>query len=159
MSGNHLPVVLSLILLAGCATSSTMTMTPSANTRDAVMSYVNHAADVVAKNGPSCETFSQPAWMAGDYYIFVIGPDNRLVCHPNAQLVGKSQTDIIDANGMRVGDALGSTAASAAGHGWVNYVWPRPGTTTPVSKSTYVTRVTGPDGKSYVVGGGGYQLQ
>ena len=158
MSRNHLPVVLSLALLAGCATSS-KTMLPAANTRDAVMSYVNRAAAVVAKNGPSCETFSQPTWMGGDYYIFVIGPDNRVICHPNGQLIGKLQSEIIDANGMRVGDALGSTAASAAGHGWVNYVWPRPGTTAPVAKSTYVTRVTGPDGKSYVVGGGGYALQ
>lgn len=157
MSRNLLPVVLSLVLLAGCSTSSKM-MTPSVNTRDAVMIYVNHAADIVAKNGPSCDTFSQPRWMAGDYYIFVVGPDNRLICHPNAQLIGKLQSDIIDANGMRVGDALGSAAASAAGHGWVTYVWPRPGTTTPVSKSTYVTRVTGPDGKAYIVGGGGYEL-
>ena len=159
MSRNHLPVVLSLILLAGCASTSSKTMTPAANTRDAVMSYVNHAADVVARSGPSCETFSQPAWRAGDYYIFVIGPDSRLICHPNAQLIGRLQSEIIDANGMRVGDALGATAASAAGRGWVNYVWPRPGSTTPVSKSTYVVRVTGPDGQSYVVGGGGYQLQ
>jgi signal transduction histidine kinase len=158
MSRNHLPVVLALTLFAGCATSS-KTMLPAANTRDAVMSYVNHAADVVAKNGPSCETFSQPTWMGGDYYIFVVGPDDRVICHPNAQIVGKLQSDIIDANGTRVGEALGSAASSAAGQGWVNYVWPRPGSTTPVSKSTYVKRVTGPDGKLYVVGGGGYALQ
>lgn len=157
MSRKLFPLVLSLALLAGCATSPKM-MTPATNTRDAVMSYVNHAADVVAKNGPSCDTFSQPMWKAGDYYIFVVGPDDRVICHPNAQLVGKMQADIVDANGMRVGDALGAATASAAGHGWVNYVWPRPGTTTPVPKSTYVTRVTGPDGKSYTVGGGGYQL-
>ncbi len=157
MSRNYVPVVLSIVLLAGCATSKTMT--PGANTRDAVMSYVNNAANVVAKSGPSCETFSQPAWMAGDYYIFVIGPDSRLMCHPNAQMVGKLENDIVDANGMRVGEALGTTAASAEGRGWVSYVWPRPGSTTPVAKSTYVTRVTGPDGKVYVVGGGGYQLQ
>lgn len=111
MSRNHLPVVLSLVLLAGCATWS-KTMTPAANTRDAVMSYVNHAADVVGKSDPSCDTFRQPMWMAGDNYIFVIGPDNRLLCHPNTQLIGRLQSEIIDANGMRVGDALGATAAA-----------------------------------------------
>jgi cytochrome c len=158
MSRNPVPVVLSLVLLAGCATSA-RTMTPGANTRDAVMSYVNNAANVVAKSGPSCDTLSQPVWRSGDYYVFVVGPDNRIICHPNAQLIGKMQSDIVDVNGMRVGDALGAAAASAAGHGWVDYVWPRPGTTTPVAKSTYVTRVTGPDGKMYMVGGGGYQLQ
>jgi cytochrome c len=157
MSRNPIPVVLSLVLLVGCATSKTMT--PSANTRDAVASYVNNAANVVAKSGPSCDTFGQPMWRSGDYYVFVVGPDNRILCHPNAQLIGKMQSEIVDSNGMRVGDAIGAASASAAGHGWVDYVWPRPGTTTAVAKSTYVTRVTGPDGKVYVVGGGGYQLQ
>ena len=52
----------------------------------------------------------------------------------------------------------GAAAASAAGHGWVDYVWPRPGTTTPVAKSTYATHVTGPDGKGSMVGGGGSPL-
>jgi signal transduction histidine kinase len=158
MSRNPIPVVLTLVLLSGCATS-TKTMTPGANTRDAVMSYVNNAANVVAKSGPSCDTFSQPMWRAGDYYVFVVGPDNRIVCHPNAQLIGKSQSEIIDVNGVHVGDALSAAAASPAGHGWVDYVWPRPGTTTPVAKSTYATHVTGPDGKVYMVGGGGYELK
>jgi methyl-accepting chemotaxis protein len=89
----------------------------------------------------------------------VVGPDNRIICHPNAQLIGRMQSEVVDSNGMRVGDAIGAAAASAAGHGWVDYVWPRPGTTTSVAKSTYVTRVTAPDGKVYVLGGGGYQLQ
>lgn len=159
MSRNPIPVVLSLVLLAGCATSATKTMTPGANTHDAIMTYVNNAANVVAKSGPSCDTFSDSTWKAGDYYVFVVGPDNRILCHPNAQLIGKSQSDIIDVNGVRVGDALGAAAASPAGHGWVEYVWPRPGTTTPVPKSTYATRVTGPDGKVYMVGGGGYELK
>ena len=48
---------------------------------------------------------------------------------------------------------------SAMGHGWVNYVWPRPGQTTPSPKSTYVVRVIGPDGKRYIVGSGGYDLK
>lgn len=158
MSRNLIPVVLTLVLISGCGTSS-KTMTPSANTHDAIMSYVNNAASVVAKNGPSCDTFSQPAWRSGDYYVFVVGPDNRILCHPNAQLIGKPQSDIVDVNGVRVGDALTSAASSPAGHGWAEYVWPRPGTTTPVPKSTYVTRVTGSDGKAYMVGGGGYELK
>lgn len=147
---------LSLVLLAGCASNL---ITPGVNTRDAVMSYVNSAANVVSKNGPSCDKFSSSSWMSGDYYIFVVGPDGRVLCHPNAQIVGMMESDIVDVNGMRVGDALSAAAATPAGHGWVNYVWPRPGTTTPMAKSTYVTRVTGPDGKVYMVGGGGYQLQ
>lgn len=155
MSRNRISVVLVLLLLVGCASS----MTPRANTREDVMAYVNHAAALVAKKGPSCDTFKSSNWMSGDYYVWVLGPDGRLVCHPNADLVGKSQSEIIDANGMRVGDALAAAANSTEGHGWVEYVWPRPGQTTPVPKSAYVTRLTGPDGTTYVVGGGGYSLK
>ena len=151
-----MPLIPLFVLVAGCMSSSMMT--PSANTRDAIVAYVNHAADVVAKNGAACDTFKQPAWMTGDYYIFVMGPDNNTVCHPSASIVGKPATSIVDANGMRVGDAILAAANSAEGSGWVNYVWPRPGTTNPVPKSTYVRRVTGPDGKTYIVGAGGYNL-
>lgn len=158
MSRKSVFVGLSLVLLAGCKSATSPMMTPATNTRDAIVAYVNSAADVVAKKGPDCGTFKQSAWMSGDYYIFVLGPDDRLICHSNAQLIGEPASSVIDVNGTHVGDALVAAAASAEGHGWVDYVWPRPGTTIPVPKSTYVTRVTGPDGKRYVVGAGGYNL-
>src|SRR6266550_857320 len=46
---------------------------PSKNTHAAIKSYVKAAAAVVAKKGPSCETFSSKDWASGDYYIFVLG--------------------------------------------------------------------------------------
>lgn len=155
MLRNGISVLLVLALLVGCASS----MTPRANTREGVMAYVNQAAALVAKRGPSCDTFKSSSWMAGDYYVWVVGPDDRLICHPNADLVGRSQSEILDAKGMRLGEALSAAGNSAQGHGWVDYVWPRPGQTTPEPKSAYVTRVTGPDGTTYVVGAGGYSLK
>jgi methyl-accepting chemotaxis protein len=134
-------------------------MTPRANTRDDIVKYVNSAASVVAKSGPSCDTFKEPRWMSGDWYIFVDGLDGILICHQNAQMVGRANADIVDANGRHVGDEIMAAGQRAEGHGWVDYVWPRPGQTTPVPKSTYVTRVTGPDGKAYIVGAGGYELR
>lgn len=151
MLRNRMAAVLPFLIALGCASTS---MTPRANTRDAITSYVNAAADYVAKNGPSCDTFSSSRWRTGDYYIFVIGPDNRTVCHPT--LVAKPSSDIVDANGRHVGDEI--VAAANAGGGWVNYNWPRPGQTTPVAKSTYAKKVTGPDGQTYIVGSGGYEL-
>jgi len=67
--------------------------------------------------------------------------------------------DIVDANGNRVGDLIMAAGNSPAGHGWADYVWPRPGQTTPVAKSSYVVRVAGPDGTQYIVGSGGYDLK
>jgi cytochrome c len=155
MFRNSVSILLALFL-AGCASSS---MTPRAATRADLIEYVNNAAALVSKSGPSCDAFARKEWMAGDYYIFVINTDGRLACHPNAGLIGRPSSEIVDANGMHVGDALVAAATGSEGHGWVEYVWPRPGQTAPVPKSSYVTRVTGPDGVTYIVGSGGYSLQ
>ncbi len=131
--------------------------TPKANTRADIKAYVERAAKVVAKHGPSCDTFASKGWRAGDYYVFVTGPDDRVLCHPNASIVGKLESEIIDANGKKVGSEI--DAKAKAGGGWVDYVWPRPGQTTPVPKSSYAKQVKGPDGKMYVVGSGGYEVK
>ena len=133
--------------------------TPKENTRAAVKAYVERAADLVAHKGPVCDTLKDKSWMSGDWYVFVDGSDGRLLCHPDPKMVGRSNSDIVDANGKHVGDMINAAANSPAGNGWVEYVWPRPGQTKPVPKSTYVKTVTGPDGKKYIVGAGGYELK
>jgi cytochrome c len=148
-------IVFSFLFLFACASS----MTPRANTRDEVVAYVDRAAAIVAKSGPSCDTFKSSQWMSGDWYVYVQDANGTLVCHPMTSMVGKPASEIVDATGRHIGDELSAAAASTSGHGWVDYVWPRPGTTTPVPKSTYATRVTGPDGKTYAVGAGGYELK
>ncbi len=132
---------------------------PRANTHAAIKSFVQQAAKVVAKKGPACETFTSTDWKGGDYYIFILGPDDKILCHPNPSLVGKMNSEVVDATGKKIGVEI-ATNARKKGGGWTEYVWPRPGTTTPqVPKMTYSTRVKGPDGKWYVVGGGGYELK
>jgi methyl-accepting chemotaxis protein len=150
--------VLSVLLLLCASAAFAKSYVPKKNTRAAIKSYVRNAAKLVAKSGPSCEAFKSKDWMAGDYYVFVTGPDDKLVCHPNASMVGKANADIVDANGKKVGLDL-IAAAKKKGGGWVDYVWPRPGQTTPVAKSSYAMRVKGPDGQWYVVGAGGYELK
>ena len=146
---------LAILLVIGCASS----MTPRANTRDEITTYVDKAARLVEKSGPSCDTFGMQNWRSGDYYIFVLGADGNTVCHPvRADLVGTDVRTVVDPNGMRIGDAFLAYATGSETSGWVDYVWARPGQTTPEPKSSYVRRVTGPDGKIYVVGSGGYAL-
>lgn len=159
MNRRPFSVALGIFLLFCATVLVAKSYTPKTNTRDAVKAYVDHAAKQVARHGPSCAEFKEKNWMSGDYYVFVIGPDNRLVCHPNASLVGKMNTEIVDANGKKVGEELAAAANSKEGHGWVDYVWPRPGQTKPVPKSSYAEKVKGPDGKWYVVGAGGYELK
>jgi len=131
---------------------------PKADTHAAIKAYVQDAAKVVAKSGPSCKTFSSKDWQSGDYYIFVVGADDKILCHPNVSLIGKLNSDVVDANGKKLGIEIVENAKKKGG-GWTEYVWPRPGTTNPVPKMTYSMRVKGPGGKWYVVGGGGYELK
>ena len=156
MSRKILSIVLTLLLYASVVAAKSYV--PKSNTRKAVKAYVQNAAKVIAKSGPSCEAFKGKDWMAGDYYIFVTGPDDHLVCHSNPAMVGKANADIVDANGKKVGTEL-IAAGKKKGGGWISYVWPRPGQTTPVPKTSYAVSVKGSDGKWYVVGSGGYGLK
>jgi len=148
-------VVLLLVLCA--STAFAKSFTPKHNTRAAIKAYVDSAAKYVAKHGADCAAFKSKAWMAGDYYIFVTDAEEKEICHPNPAVVGKSASEIVDANGKKVGTLL--LDAAKKGGGWVDYVWPRPGTTKPVAKSSYSVSVKGPDGKTYYVGSGGYELK
>ena len=155
MSKRLLFVVVSLALCAPLLADSNL---PKSNTRAAIKAYVERAAKVVAKKGPSCEEFAEKDWKGGDYYIFVLGPDDKLVCHPNPSLVGKPASDVKDVNGRVVGQEIADVGKKKNG-GWIDYPWPRPGTEKSVPKSTFATHVKGPDGKTYVLGAGGYEVK
>src|SRR5437016_5306000 len=128
---------MALALFCGFATIvAAESFTPKKNTHEDVKEYVKRAAKLVEKKGPDCAALKSSEWMSGDYYIFVSNADDKILCHPNAKMVGKYVSDIVDANGKNVGKALTQAAANKGG-GWTNYVWPRPGDTKPVPKSSY----------------------
>lgn len=73
-----------------------------------------------------------------DLYPFCGGPDGNFTAHPS--LNGKSLKDLKD----KTGKALGEEIYKAAQEGKVSevaYMWPRPGTTEPVAKVSFVTKV------------------
>src|SRR6185436_4254137 len=133
------------VLLTACATS----MTPRANTRADVLAYVNHAATVVETGGERAgETIKQPAWMRGEWYVFMLDLHGRTLCHPaHPEQVGVPVHDLVDANGKRVGDEFLTVAKG--GGGWVDYSWRRPGGS---------EAVTSRNGRTFVIGSGGYEL-
>lgn len=152
-----LPAFVCLMAVAAIA-AAPASHVPKTNTRDAVMTYVKDAAAIVAKSGPSCDTFASPRWRSGDDYIFVIGPDDKLVCHVRPDMIGKPQSAITNAEGDKVGERIAKMGV-ADGKGWVDYLWSRPGKTTDEPKSSYVMGVSGPDHKHYVVGAGAWDLK
>lgn len=159
MNRFRIPLCVAVFLITTAAIAApAMTHLPAANTRDAVLKYVQSAATIIKKSGPSCATFASSEWKGGDYYIFVLGPDDKTVCHPQAAMIGKAFSEIVNAEGDKVGEKIVKTGA-AGGKGWVDYRWSRPGQTVEEPKSSYVMGFTGSDGKHYIVGAGGYNLK
>jgi signal transduction histidine kinase len=73
-----------------------------------------------------------------DLYPFCGGPDGMFTAHPT--LVGKSLKDLKDKTGKPLGEDI-YKAAKEGQISEVSYMWPRPGTTEPVQKVSYVTKV------------------
>lgn len=73
-----------------------------------------------------------------DLYPFCGGPDGNFTAHPS--LVGKSLKGLKDKAGKALGEEIYATAKEGA-IGEVSYMWPRPGTTDPVQKVSYITKV------------------
>ena len=73
-----------------------------------------------------------------DLYPFCGGPDGNFTAHP--KLVGKSLKDLKD----KAGKALGEEMYKVAKEGKISevgYMWPRPDSTDPVHKVSFVTKV------------------
>ena len=75
-----------------------------------------------------------------DLYPYCGGPDGNFTAHPT--LLGKSLKDLMDKSTPP--KPLGQEVYAAAQPGKiseVSYMWPRPGSTEPVQKVAYVTKV------------------
>jgi signal transduction histidine kinase len=73
-----------------------------------------------------------------DLYPFCGGADGMFTAHPT--LVGKSLRELKDKTGKPLGEEIYKTAKEGK-IGEVAYMWPRPGTSEPVQKVSYVTKV------------------
>ena len=73
-----------------------------------------------------------------DLYPFCGGPDGNFTAHPT--LTGKSMKELKDKAGIPLGEEI-YKAASEGKVSEVSYMWPRPGSTEPVKKVSYVTKV------------------
>ncbi len=73
-----------------------------------------------------------------DLYPFCGGPDGNFTAHP--KLVGKSLKDLKDKAGKNLGQEIYAVAKEGE-IGQVSYMWPRPDSTEPVQKVSFVTKV------------------
>lgn len=73
-----------------------------------------------------------------DLYPFCGGPDGLFTAHPS--LTGQSLKNLKDKTDKALGEEIYKVAAEGK-ISEVNYMWPRPGSTDPVAKVTYVAKV------------------
>lgn len=73
-----------------------------------------------------------------DLYPFCGGSDGNFTAHPT--LTGKSMKELKDKSGKPLGEEMYKSAQEGKVTE-VAYMWPRPGSTDPVQKVSYVTKV------------------
>jgi signal transduction histidine kinase len=98
-------------------------------------------------------------WYRDNTYLFVFNMDGARVFHPVEPEEGQNDADLKDVIGRAIGKMILETGSSASGEGWVHYMYPEPGEVFPTWKSSFVKRVTYPDGKQYIVGSGIYNME
>ena len=86
-------------------------------------------------------------------YFWINDRNAVIIMHPiRADLVGKDLSQFTDKNGKRIFSEF-ARVVSAQGSGYVDYVWPKPGSDTPIAKLSYVT---GTPQWGWVIGSGIY---
>jgi signal transduction histidine kinase len=90
-----------------------------------------------------------------DTYVFVMDLSCNMLVHPaSPELEGKNLRDMKDPAGKFLFREF-VQVVQEHGSGWVDYLWPKPGTTKPVPKTSFVSKVV-VKGETFVVGTGIY---
>lgn len=92
-----------------------------------------------------------------DSYVFLMNLDGKMLAHPIQPELTQHEHVLL------ITDPLDKALfvhfvnlARNVGHGWIEYMWPKPGKNTPSKKITYIYRVPGQDvfvGAGVYVGG------
>lgn len=120
---------------------------------------VMSAADAIEERGT--EMFSEfrsqgSDWYHDDTYVFVWETSGtRVVYPPDTRGEGQDMSMLEDVNGKPIGQLFIEVATTEPYEGWVSYVWPKPGTESPVEKETYIMRAEHGE-TTYLVGAGIY---
>jgi cytochrome c len=77
----------------------------------------------------------------GELYVFCIAPDGIMLAHGgNPKLVGKNLMVLRDPEGTLTTVGI-IRVGQTQGQGWLEYLWPNPGTGRVERKATYVVRI------------------
>lgn len=90
-----------------------------------------------------------------DSYVFAMNLQGRMLAHPQMPGLMKMNNLLLtpdkNVEEPKMLFVEFVVVASTKGEGWVEYMWPKPGSTTPTTKETYIYRV--PDTNMFVGAG------
>jgi signal transduction histidine kinase len=126
-----------------------------------LVNLVTEAANLVKNKGEAAFSdfrVQDSKWRKGETYIFVLDEKGNMIVHADRGLEGKNQVDLKDINGKPIVQGLitAATSSPAKPNGWYHYQWFVAGEVLPRWKSSYVSLVKAPSGKTYIVGSGMY---
>ena len=123
-----------------------------------IVALVEKAAALVDARGKAAfDEFRKKGseWFDGETYLFAYDGKGNVLLNPAfPKREGTNVSGQTDANGKKLHDLMLETVRTK-GSGWVDYMFPKPGQTTPSHKWTYVRRVT-IDGVPGLLGAGFY---
>ena len=133
-----LTAALSVMVLAGVSTAVAAEYGTAA---EAKAMLKRAEAAVKADKGKALTMFAkgEGGFKDRDLYVFCGGPDGNFTAHP--RLTGKSLKNLKDKAGKPLGQEIYQVAQEGK-ISEVSYMWPRPGSTKPVQKVTFVTKVS-----------------
>lgn len=139
-------------------TKSTAKQTPTMP--DTIVVKVNEACALLSAEGraafPKFKGKGSPFLYEGTYIWVHALKDGTMLMHPiKYKMEGKNLIGLKDKNGKRFFVAM-NNLANEKGQGWVDYMWPIPGTKKVVRKVSFVKKCTLPDGTEIVIGSGIY---
>lgn len=133
---------------------------PSA-TKDECVVKCHEAASLITTKGleEAVKMISNPKgpFVWKDSYVFLMNLDGKMLAHPfQPELCKLEHVLLITDPTDKALFVHFVNLARKVGHGWVEYMWPKPGKTTPSKKLSYIYRVPDQDlfvGAGVYVGG------
>ena len=147
------------ILIAGMLSVSAWA--DDSATKDECVVKCHEAAAMITSKGldAAIQEISDPkgAFVWKDSYVFLMNLDGKMLAHPfQPELTKQDHVLLITDPTDKALFVHFVNLARKVGHGWVEYMWPKPGKTTPSKKLSYIYRVPDQDlfvGAGVYVGG------
>lgn len=130
-------------------------------TKDECVVKCHEAAALINSKGveAAIKTISDPTgpFVWKDSYVFLMNLDGKVLAHPMQPELTQQEHVLLMTDPMDKALFVHFVnLAQKVGHGWVEYMWPKPGKTSPSKKISYIYRVPNQDlfvGAGVYVGG------